>query len=93
MVSLKNNPVQMTCGVHEIPVESVDPQKYLCIALAACIAKHLKRFYSFNDSLKAPFEIVVDRAFENDGDAFSIVLKCTYEDFDRAVKFANSLAE
>jgi hypothetical protein len=92
MVLLKNNPIEMVCGAHAIPIESADPQVHLCIALGACISKSLRRYYAFNETTANPFVISIDRSFVDGNDSFDITINCGYDDFGDAVKFAESLS-
>ena len=48
MVTIHDNPIAIKCGNFERPCEVLEPLTHMTLALSSCIAKNLKKYYSYN---------------------------------------------
>ena len=93
MVYLCDNPVVLSCGDHKISANTTDPQMHLCIALGACIAKHMRKYYRETNNLTKPLEINITRQFLDGEDAFNITAVCAFDDYEKVINIITQISK
>lgn len=76
MITIRDNPVEVVCGEVVTPACAHNPLHHIKMAVASCLAKHMRNVYLLNDI--EPCIIEVD--FVND--VIIIVVRCVDCNFD-----------